>query len=191
MRIGDVIVVSGSSFISKTIKSIVGSKWTHAAVYVGNGNILEIDWNSRARIVKNHYFNGELEYVVMRSKEPITKEQRHKLIAAAVAHDNTGNRYDFPLLVSIYMKKRFPNVKLFSSWNMKNHFICSELIENVMKAAGIDWFPNTEGDICPHDYIESPHLKEVPAIDGYELVRKTSKWGRMPILENMNVKATV
>ncbi|MEK1828909.1 hypothetical protein AAAC51_07115 [Priestia megaterium] len=47
MKIGDIVVVSGNSIISKIIKRVVGSNWTHVAIYVGGGYFLEIDWSKK------------------------------------------------------------------------------------------------------------------------------------------------
>lgn len=159
MRVGDIIVVSGQSFISKTIQKTVGSKWTHAALYVGGGYVLEIDWNTKASVVKNPYPTSGLEYVVLRNKKTLTKEQRDQIISSAIKYHNTGNRYDWFLLAGLYLKKKFPTSKLISKLNSKNTFICTELIDQVMREAGIDLFPNQEGDIYPHEYVECEQLR--------------------------------
>jgi uncharacterized protein YycO len=161
MRVGDVIVVSGTSFISKMIQKVVGSKWTHVALYVGGGYILEIDWNTKASVLKNNYPISKYEYVVLRNKTALTKDQRDSIISSAVAHHQKGTKYDWFLLASLYLKKRFPNNKLFSKLNGKNTFVCTELVDEVLRGVGVDLFPNHDGDIYPHDYISCDQLRQM------------------------------
>lgn len=161
MQIGDIILVSGNSFISKIIQKVTGSKWTHAALYVGGGNILEIDWNTRAAVIKKDYRELEYDYVVLRRNEKLTISQIRKLAISSLAHDKAGNRYDFFLLFSMLLKCLFPKGKLFRKFNKRNAYICTELIDTVKRDAGIVLFPNRKGDILPHEFLECEDLQLV------------------------------
>lgn len=161
MRVGDIIVVSGKSFISKAIQKVVGSKWTHVALYVGGGYILEIDWNTKASVMKNKYPISGLDYVVLRNKAKLTKEQRDSIISSAVKHHQTGTKYDWLRLTSLFLKRIFPNSKLVSKLNGKKTFVCTELVDEVLKGVGVDLFPNQGGDIYPHDYLSCDQLRQM------------------------------
>ncbi|MEC3460246.1 hypothetical protein P9131_30270, partial [Bacillus thuringiensis] len=63
MVVGDIIVASGMSFISKIIQKVSCSKWNHVALYVGGGYIIEIDWNTKSTIVREKYSTSDLECV--------------------------------------------------------------------------------------------------------------------------------
>lgn len=158
MRIGDIIVVSGESFISRLIQRVVGSKWTHVALYVGGGYVLQIDWNSKASIVLNPYANHDYDFALVRTRVPITEKQQKQIVHSATSYDKTGNKYDFLLLIGLFLKAKFPKWKALH-FNGKNTFICTELVYEVLKEAGIDLFPKSNGVIYPHDFMKNDLLQ--------------------------------
>ncbi|MES9681751.1 hypothetical protein ABWK22_02300 [Gottfriedia acidiceleris] len=159
MRVGDIIVVSGKSWISKMIQKVVGSKWTHVALYVGGGYVLEIDWNTKASVTKDIYPISGLDYIVLRNKTELTKEQRDSIISSAIKYHQKGTKYDWLLLIGLFFKATFPKCKRMSSLNSKNTFVCTELVDKVLTEVGIDLFPNQGGDIFPHDYLSCEQLR--------------------------------
>ncbi|KAA0751572.1 hypothetical protein DN401_23400 [Bacillus sp. BF2-3] len=158
MIVGDIIVVSGKSLISKMIQKVAGSKWTHVALYIGGGYIIEIDWNTKSSIVRETYSISNLEYMVLRNKNALTKEQQEIIISTAVSYQRKGFQYDWLRLISLYLKSKFPNSKLINKLDRRNKFICTELVDEILKEAGIDLFPNQGGDIFPHDYLTCEQL---------------------------------
>lgn len=156
---GDVIVVSGDRFISKMIQRVVETPWTHVALYIGNGRVLEIDWNTRASLAPEEYLSGDLDCVVMRSKKPLTQVQRRQLFQLALAYQDQGSKYDWHLLLSMYLEKQFPQIKW--PFNSKNNFICTELTQHILEAIGLDLFPNHTGNVYPHDFLSSDALMEI------------------------------
>lgn len=161
MEVGDIILVSGQSFISKLVQKITRSKWSHVALYIGGGYVLEINWNIKAHIVPNLYPKEGEECLVLRNKIPLTKEQQDMIISRGCAYNQTGNRYDFLLLAGLFLKTLFPNWKVLSKLNDKNSFVCTELTDQVLKEAGIDLFPGVEGDIYPLDFLHCEQLEVV------------------------------
>lgn len=161
MKIGDIFVVSGNSIISKAIQKTVGSKWTHVALYVGGGYVLEIDWNTKATLVKDPYTFGEFEHVVLRSKKPLTANQQVNITSNACAFNKTGNRYDWLMLINLFLKTKFPNTKLLKHLNGKNTYVCTELVDEVFRRVGIELFPEKDGVIYPHDFIACDKLQIV------------------------------
>ncbi|UOE57997.1 hypothetical protein [Cytobacillus oceanisediminis] len=159
MRVGDILVISGNTFASKLIKNTLKTKWTHAAIYIGGDQIIEIDWNTKAAVVRNYYPESGMEYVVMRPKQKLERWHKKRVVSAALAFDETGNRYDWPILFSMLLKAKFPSLKI--SFNRKNHYICTELIDNILKEAGIDLFPGRNGDIFPHELLQTEMLEKI------------------------------
>lgn len=166
MKIGDIVVVSGNSIISKIIKKVVGSKWTHVAIYVGGGYFLEIDWSKKASLVKDPYTFGEWDHVIMTTKKPLSKQQQMKIISTACAFNRQGNRYDWPLLLALCLKAKFPNTKALNWLNGKNTYICTELVNKVMRESSVELFPGHDEIIFPDDFLKSPVLKVVRFVEG-------------------------
>ncbi|ARO21344.1 hypothetical protein B2J90_28395 (plasmid) [Bacillus tropicus] len=171
MIVGDIIVVSGKSFISKVIQKVAGSKWTHVALYVGGGYIIEIDWNTKSTIVREKYSTSDLDCVVLRNKDELTKEQRDAIISSAVTYQRKGFRYDWLRLISLYLKSKFPNSKLIDKFDNKNKFVCTELVDEILKEAGIDLFPNQGGDIFPHEYLTCEQLMPLKKVKRYSYMK--------------------
>lgn len=110
MEIGDVIVVKGNGFISKIIQKVTGSPWTHTALYIGDERIIETNWNKRAGIMSNPYFEGsKFDYVVLSMKKRMSKETRDLIIKGSNHFDKTGNKYDFLLIISLYLTPSLKN----------------------------------------------------------------------------------
>jgi len=159
MQVGDIILVSGQSIVSKLIRKIVGSKWTHAAIYVGNGTIIEIDWNSKTELVKNYYPESDFEYVILRAKRPLEFWQRKKIIQTAIKFDRSGSRYDWFVLFGLLLKRKYPRIPY--NLNSENDYICTELIDKIYQEAGIRLFPKNNGSIYPHEFMNNPYLEVV------------------------------
>ncbi len=84
IRPGDILLVEGRSRISDVIKTITLSRWTHAALYIGNLNDIE---NREIQDHASHYYPGDrsdhllIEAVAGEGTiiSPITKYQYHNL----------------------------------------------------------------------------------------------------------------
>lgn len=160
MRIGDIILVSGKSFISKMIQKVTGSKWTHVAIYIGKGNILEADWYKRASIVPNMYTEG-WDHIVLRTKTPLTKTHQRRLLYAAQRYNHTRNKYDWGMILALLIRCKFPNSRLVRMLNNRNNYICTELVDAVYREIGIDLFPTKGDDIFPYEFMELDKLRVV------------------------------
>lgn len=158
MQIGDIILVGGSDFGSKVIKRITGTIWSHVALCLGQGLILEINWNTKTHIVHNEYRNLGYDYVVLRSNVPLSKLQKQEIACSALKFNNTGNKYDWLLILGLFLKTKFPNSKLLRLFNRKKFYICTELVDQVLQEAGIQLFPDREGDIYPHEFLSCKQL---------------------------------
>ena len=51
IQVGDVILVEGKQRVSKIIKYLTQSNWSHVAFYIGNGELIEADLKEGVRVV--------------------------------------------------------------------------------------------------------------------------------------------
>ena len=58
LQLGDVLLVEGTSRISSAIKYLTQSTWSHAALYVGENQFLEVDMVQGVRLVDLAHFTG-------------------------------------------------------------------------------------------------------------------------------------
>jgi hypothetical protein len=161
MRTGDIMLVQGKGLISKFIQFITGSPWTHAAICLGGEFILEIYWDKKAQIVRNTYKQQGLEYCILTHNTRLTTIQRKNITSAALGFHRTGNQYDWLLLFGLLIKAKFPNSSFARKLNQKNGFICTELADRVLQYAEIWLFPDSSGDIFPHEFLLSNQLHVV------------------------------
>lgn len=137
LRPGDVILFSGESWISKSIKWFSDSEWNHVAFYVGDGYIIE---STEAGVEKNS-LEKRLKHVdklLVRRCLLVSEEEIKKMIdyAEQVIYDG----YDFLQLLSLGLY--FLLRKIGIRWrllvqNNRNRFICSELIYYLYLKIGI------------------------------------------------------
>ncbi len=95
----DVILTSGNRKLGKIIQHITRSPWSHAAMYVGNGKLIEADdisyQNGRfVREEKRVRYNPIDKYLQhhIRIKRPVLLEQPQRVIDFVKAHE--GMPYD-------------------------------------------------------------------------------------------------
>ena len=58
LRRGDVLLVEGTSRFSSAIKFLTQSSWSHGALYLGEGQLCDVDVNDGVRIVPLSEFDG-------------------------------------------------------------------------------------------------------------------------------------
>jgi hypothetical protein len=133
MKFGDVILFKPTSFIGKAIAFVDGSAYSHAAVYLGEYDGVDLFIESHEK--KSGVVITKLErwrnYTVLRSnlKHKTKKELMQKL----------GTGYDFSMIRWILIAKLFNKD---AQANDEGLLICSELV---------DWFFEYqigEGKIC-------------------------------------------
>lgn len=123
---GDVILFAGKSWISRGIEWFTDSKYSHAALYVGNGYIIEA---TEAGVEKNLLtFKGCSGHCVRRMPG-LTSDAAKAIVAKAesLIYDN----YDFLQLLTLGVYYGFRRLGI--TWsalvaNMPNKMICSELV---------------------------------------------------------------
>ncbi|MFB7823844.1 hypothetical protein [Streptomyces hydrogenans] len=135
----------------------------HAYVYVGNGEIVQA-MPGGAELIR---LEDASEPVVWSTgKIPLTDEQRYMIMVSAGAL--VGTPYSFLDYVSIALahwriRPRWVRDYVASS----GHMICSQLVDEVYRRAGVDLLPETRlaGDVTPGDLWRVLHPKRVTSTD--------------------------
>jgi uncharacterized protein YycO len=143
LYLGDIILTEPKSFnlVGKIIQEVTGSKYSHAAMYIGNDNIIE----AIAKGVVINNINKYKKYDVFRA-EQATPYQRY--YAVEYAKSNLFKKYDFLGILGI-LKSTIAK-KEVNKWDVKERLWCSELIADSYIHAGVDI------GICDNTYLVSP-----------------------------------
>lgn len=127
---GDVILFSGTGFVSRGIKFFTNSEWSHAALYVGGGDGYIIE-ATQAGVEKTKMADVMLHAskICVRRYRGLTLEQVELL--KDKAYSLIYDRYDYAQLLSLGVYFAFRKVGL--TWaalvrNLPGKMICSELV---------------------------------------------------------------
>lgn len=154
---GDIILVRGSTpIISPLIRWFTGSEYTHAGIAITSDWIFEIDMNQdlALRPVKRHK-----DFDVFRYKDGLTVDQKTRIIQKAERRARNNKGYDWLKILGFIFEKLFRTQFVFDSIN---HVICSEIVDLLYDAVGIDLLPDRKtGHVTPGDIAKSPVLKKI------------------------------
>jgi len=148
-RIGDYGVVSSNGFFAKLIKLGTVSRWNHAFIYIGNGQIVEANPTGVTVSPVANY-----PRIAWNMHEELSDDQRAKIVDHAKSA--VGRPYNFGIIVMLAFRavgvKIFPHV-LINYLARHEGYICSELVAECYAEAG---FPICqEADLCnPGDLAE-------------------------------------
>lgn len=149
----DLIFYKGDGFISKIIKKVTKSPYSHVALVLDNYHILEADWKRPLSI--RHISYRSQEYDIYRVKG-LTEEQKEKL--RRYINETISAGYDLKLVLS-HLFKYFFKGKLLNS---PSRYDCSEWITLAFLYAGIELLPSKQPfEVTPADLSKSPRLKLV------------------------------
>ena len=147
LRNGDILLWDGDGFVSKVIKYITDSLWSHAAwiiheqmVTVHNGCItaqitpqtgtwfvLEADWMGVVMRPLEYYFDRPNQVAVVRiNQELISKANLQG--AVEKAQEKLGKQYDFKLLLGLGWDWLWGRKRSKRTANTRSAYICSELV---------------------------------------------------------------
>lgn len=150
LQIGDIVFVRNSGLLSRTIRSVTKSDWSHVAVYIGEGKVIDTD---AFRNVSIHDLS-EFETWEARRYEGLTDQQIRDIVSYMV--ERLNQPYDYFQILGFFIEAifRFDNV-----WYMKDKYTCGSLIDWAFLSAGIDLVPwKKDGDVWPEDLYRSPYL---------------------------------
>lgn len=154
MLVGDIVFFKGSGFISDVISKVTHSPYTHVAVVMHNNNILEANSFIKVRI---RPIQKDEVFSVYRCN--LTDKQRQ--IIYLKGEQFIGKDYDY-VQVFQWLYRLTINKDGLGIVNNTNRLYCSELVDDVFEAAGIDLLPNRlDGDVTPIDLLKSPLLVKV------------------------------
>ena len=149
----DILFYRGSNTISRAVKRITKSQYSHVALVINEYLVVETNWYYPVRFRRNRYL--EHEEFTLKRVENLTEEQQEKI-------------FEF---ISLYLDTRYDYIQIFyhvlnvvfgtKLKNNPNLYTCSELIDRAFQYAGIDLVPGREdGDLTPEELFNSPLLVE-------------------------------
>lgn len=147
---GDYGVVHTNGFFGKLIRLGTLSRWNHAFIYIGDGKIIEANPSGVAISPLNKY---PAYYVAWNRHEELTVEQRQIIVEHAKTM--VGVSYGFVDIANLAFRilglKVIANTAIFERISQRYGVICSELVAECYKEAGIDFgspISVTPGDLA-------------------------------------------
>ena len=148
---GDYGVVRTNGWAAKLIQFGTISRWNHAFIYIGDGQIIEARPTGGVISLANQY-----PKIAWNQHEEIDDNTRGKIVAAA--HHFVGQPYGFldigNILLRILGLKFLANTRLFERLAMKHGLICSELVSLAYRDAGVDLTGMPDHTVTPGDLAE-------------------------------------
>lgn len=124
---GDFILFAGKVFISRGIEAISGSKWSHAAIYVGNDYVIEATETGVEKNLLTPLIKQAKHIAVMRIPN-LSVDDMERMKAKAYAM--LGDHYDFLNLLTLapyYLLRKLGITCNFLVFSTPGSVICSEL----------------------------------------------------------------
>ena len=127
---GDILLYRGKGFVSHMIKIVTKSCFSHAAWYLGDGNLLESDWSLFGK--KGVQVNAIEKYKrdrVTFIRLNLPEGEVEKAVTLALLKE--GQRYDFSLFFSLFrawLLRILSLGKLGKLRDQSHGWICSELV---------------------------------------------------------------
>jgi hypothetical protein len=158
LKPADIIFWSGTSPISRLIRWVTKSRWSHVAWVVDGKYLIEADWMGVVMAPVSEYLKYPKQVAVKRIID-LPAADAMDCMNSAMTQLKRG--YDFLLLVEILIKLVF--YKRWKIRSRKRKFICSELVAEVYECViGKRLVPKTDDEVTPEDLFRSPHLVEIP-----------------------------
>ncbi len=152
LETGDILAVQGTGFLAWLVRRATGSPWTHVALFVGDGQIAEISPEHQARVVPMRY----RRYKAFRLRGGLVPSQQAAIIAWL--RGRIGSRYDWAAVAGIALRGLFGG--LGACLNSRRRYICTELVIEAYRAAGIDLDPTCR-PVTPAELMASEALQLV------------------------------
>jgi len=147
LRIGDIMLTTGRSATSVIIGATTRSVYTHAALYIGNGRVVEAVGEGVREVSLEDYLKENGEAMIVRPQE-LSDSQQQKLVD--FARSQVGKGYDKAGAIA---SARFDWTKnaLINSDPNRNSYYCSNLVTSAYKSIGKELFHSLEqtpGDLA-------------------------------------------
>jgi len=152
-----VLLFHGKGFISWLIRVQTRGKYSHAAIMLPDGTIIEA-WQGKGVQKLEDGLKSSLGVDAFAINAPLIRLDEIQKFLEAVLADNDG--YDY-LGVFRFITRR-PDKK-------NNKWFCSELVFEALRAGGVDLFARTEAwEVSPAMLARSPLLTETEVHAQYE-----------------------
>lgn len=156
---GDILISKRSGPISKLIKILTNSDYSHAALYIGNNCFVESDWGGvHVSHISKYY---DTPYDIYKPKK-ITHEQQK--IVTEWSKGQIGKGYD--LLGILGIAVTITGLTKTNLFDNKRRFWCSELVQDAYMNAGINLVDDKNSVlVSPGDLAKSDLLYKVNLYD--------------------------
>ncbi len=185
---GDVLLIVGDRRISAAIKYLTHSTWSHAAFYMGAGELIEADVEAGVRSVPLSYYN----HLNTRICRPVNLTPEDMARVMAFMRGSIGKRYDLKNVVDLVryllptppVPQRFRRRMLALGSGDPTRAICSTLIAEAFETVRYPILPEIRPDgsdpaareilhirhhslFTPRDFDLSPYFRIIkPTADG-------------------------
>ena len=164
---GDVILTGGRGFAGTSVFIKIANffkrgyqkrGWTHAAIYVGNGDVVEAFPKGIVRRgFKDAYLNDKFNLLVLRRKK-IEQVALERAVTYCVSAES--KKYDLRALVYFLLYNFMPHGLHFilennfigDCFNVNDSYFCSELVATGMKEADAYCFEKDPYKVMPIDF---------------------------------------
>jgi hypothetical protein len=131
LRKGDILLNTTDSLVSNEIKLVTNSNYNHAAIYIGNGKVVEAVGKGVHEIDLKGYLNDNdiVRVMVLRNVNLTTVEQD---AIASFAKSKVGAKYNVGGLVGAAVNFKPANADAFN----RADYFCSQLVAAAYSSAG-------------------------------------------------------
>lgn len=142
LKPGDLIFVHGTDWISQCIERFTKSKYSHVAIYIGDGQVMEAQGNRTVGTRSLSYYVGL--YDVFRV--PLTHEQLEA--GLAWLNNEKGIEYDYWDIFVLFMRCVF-NLQI--PWHECHRLLCSRLMRDFLFYCNL---PIPDANMTPEEVFE-------------------------------------
>lgn len=143
-------VVRTNGIFAKLIRLGTLSAWNHAVVYIGNDQIIEANPTGVEIKPVSEYPEGAIAW---NRHEELSVAERTAIVAHA--HAQVGKMYSFATIALLVFRilglRALSNSKTFTRLAKKEGYICSELVSECYRSAGVVLSQKPDNLVTPAD----------------------------------------
>ena len=133
LKPGDILVMTSTKKdeIGESIRSATGGNFSHVALYVGQGYLVEAVWDGVRKIHWSESgYPGNYHVVALRHKDIESLDIQQVINFAS---SKVGLKYDYPFIIfagiTVLLSRVGINIRGLRNWfDVKNSYICTELV---------------------------------------------------------------
>jgi hypothetical protein len=153
LKPGDIILRCSSALSSQMTELMIWSRYTHSALYIGNGMIIDSTWQYGVKIRSLADFLNESNRVGVLRMQGLTSDQANKVILAAQSKESSDYNFEGVKILGVQKLDALTNISRQYLGNMidilgraeylppnatdNGKYACSELIVFAFKAVNI------------------------------------------------------